>query len=147
MKIILVKDIKGLGKIGDVATVKDGYARNFLIPKGFAKAANASNLKMVEEEKKRLTRLKEKEKKEFLQLADKINSASCTIPVRAGQEDKLFGAVTTDAVARACEAEGIKIDKHNIQLEHPINKLGVYHVGVKLHPEVSATLKVWVVKD
>lgn len=147
MKVILIGDIGKLGKIGDVVTVKDGYARNFLIPRGLAKMATNSNMKVIEEEKKRLLRLKEKEKQEVLQLADRINNASCTIPMRAGEEDKLFGAVTNDAISKACEIEGIKIDKHNIQLQEPIKQLGVYQVSVKLHPEITATLKVWVVKE
>lgn len=147
MKIILTEDIEKLGGVGDVVTVKDGYARNFLIPRGLAKMATSSNLKIIEEEKKRLLRLKEKEKEEAEKLAKEISNTSCTVSVRAGQDDKLFGAVTAEAIARACEEGDIKIDKHKIQLEQPIKKLGVYQVPVKLHPEVTATLKLWVVKE
>jgi large subunit ribosomal protein L9 len=147
MEIILVKEVQGLGTIGDVVKVKDGYANNFLIPKGLAKVATKATMNTIEEEKKKLRRLEEKKKKEFLDLAEKINNASCTISMRAGEEDKLFGAVTNEAIARACAADGITIDRHTIQIEEPIRKLGVYQVLVKLHPEVTATLKVWVVKE
>jgi large subunit ribosomal protein L9 len=147
MEIILVREVEGLGAVGDVVKVKDGYARNFLIPKGLAKTATKANMNAIEEEKKRLRRLEEKKKEEFLQLAEKINNASCTISMRAGEEDKLFGTVTNEAIARACAADGIHIDRHTIQLEEPIKKLGVYQVLVKIHPEVTATLKVWVVKE
>jgi len=147
MKIILIKDVEKLGKIGDVATVKDGYARNFLLPQGLARPATASNMKVVEEEKKRLAHVKEQEKQKMQELAEKISHISCSISMRAGEEDKLFGAVTTEAIAKACEAEGIQIDKHIIKLDEPIKKLGVYQVPIKLHPEVTATLKVWIVKE
>ena len=82
-----------------------------------------------------------------MQVAEKINNASCTISMRVGQEDKLFGAVTTEAIAQACQVEGITIDRHTIQLTEPIKQLGVYQIPVKLHPEITATLKVWVVKE
>ncbi|PIU42270.1 MAG: 50S ribosomal protein L9 [Candidatus Omnitrophica bacterium CG07_land_8_20_14_0_80_42_15] len=147
MKVILIKDIENLGVVGDVINVSDGYARNFLIPRGYAKNATPSNLKTVEEEKRKALRLKEKEKEGILLLAEKISNSSFTIPMRAGEEDKLFGAVTTEMIAKACEAEGIKVDKHNIQIDEPIKKLGVYQVKIKLHPEVNATLKLWVVKE
>jgi len=147
MKVILGRDVEKLGKIGDVITVKDGYARNFLIPRGLAKVATASNLKVIEEEKKRLLRLKEKDMDKVRELAEKISNMSCTISVRAGQDDKLFGAVTTEAIAKVCEGEGVAIDKHWVQLDQPIKKMGVYQVPVKLHPEVVATLKLWVVKE
>lgn len=146
MKVILIKDVEKLGNMGDIITAKDGYARNFLIPHGFAKAADDSSMKLVEEHKKRSLRLKEKEKNEAALLAERINNTSCTIAMQAGEEDKLFGAITTDVVAKACEQEGIKVDKHKVELEEPIKKLGVYQIPIKLHPEVVATLKVWVVK-
>jgi len=146
MKVILTKDIEGLGKVGEVVKVKDGHGRNFLIPKGLAKVAISSNLKVIEEEKKKLLRLKEKEKEKARELAEKISKVSCTISAQAGQDDKLFGTVTTEAIAKVCEGEGIKIDKRDIRLDEPIKKLGVYQAAVKVHPGVTATLKVWVVK-
>jgi len=147
MKIILIENVKGVGEIGDVVIVKDGYARNYLIPKGLARTATSSNVKVIEEERNKLLRLKEKEKTKAQQLAEKVSNTSCTVSVRAGQDDKLFGAVTNEDIARVCEAEGIKIDKHRIQLGQPIKKLGVYQIPVKLHPDVVATLKIWVVKE
>lgn len=147
MKVILRRDVEKLGKIGDVITVKDGYARNFLIPRRLVEVATPSNMKVVEEEKKRLLRLKEKEMAGVRELAQKISNMSCTISVRAGQDDKLFGAITTEAIAEVCEGKGVAIDKHWIQLDEPIKKMGVYQVPVKLHPEVVATLKLWVVKE
>jgi len=147
IKVILTNSIKGVGEPGDVLTVKDGYARNYLLPKGLAKPATSSNLAAVEEEKKKIIRKKDKEKAVFQQLADKIAGVSCTVSVRAGEDDKLFGAVTTEAIAKACETEGVTVDKRSIQIDQPIKKLGVYQIPIKLHPEVVATLKLWIVKE
>jgi len=147
MKVILLNEVKGLGEVGDVVNVKDGYARNYLFPKGLAKFATTANLKVVEEDKKKILRKREKTKTAAEELREKISNTSFTVSVRAGQDDKLFGAVTAEAVAGACENEGIKLDKHIIQIGQPIKKLGVYQIPVKLHPEVVATLKLWVVKE
>lgn len=146
MKVILIEDVQNIGSIGDIIQVKDGYARNYLFPKNLAKPATGQNLKIIEEIKKKKSLAITKEKKEAEELKDRISLMSCTLSVEAGEDDKLFGSVTTQDIASAFEEEGILLDKKKIMLEEPIKKLGVYHVAVKLHPEVTAEVKVWVVK-
>ena len=146
MKVILVEDVKSLGSMGDIVDVKDGYARNFLFPGKLARKAISSNLKIVEDIKKKKVIAMAKEKKEAEAMKVKITAFSCTIAVEAGEDDKLFGSVTSQDIHRAFETEGLVIEKRKIILEEPIKKLGVYNIPVKLHPEVTAEVKVWVVK-
>lgn len=146
MKVVLRKDLENLGKFGEIIEVKDGYARNYLIPKGIALEANEKNLKFVEQEKLLILKKKEKEKRESLALADKIKNSSCTVVVEVGEDGKMFGAVTNYDIAKAFEERGIKLDKRMIELNEPIKELGVFYVPVRLHPEVSIEAKVWVVK-
>ena len=147
MKVILTQTIERLGKAGDCVNVKDGYARNFLFPKNMAKEATPGNIKALESLRKKQAALDENKLKEANALSDKISSLSITISAKAGEEEKLFGAVTAEMVSTALQGEQISIDKRDIVLPEPIKKLGVYQVGVKLHPEVKATLRVWVVKE
>jgi len=146
MKVILIEDVKNVGAMGDIVDVKDGFARNFLFPENLARLAIDSNLKIMEDIKKKKILAATKEKKEAEALKGKISALSCTIPVEAGEDDKLFGSVTSHDVSQAFESEGFSIDKRQINLEEPIKKLGVYNIAVKLHPEVIAEVKVWVVK-
>ncbi|MHB2147543.1 50S ribosomal protein L9 [Calditrichota bacterium LG25] len=147
MEIILRQDYQNLGKTGDVVKVKDGYARNYLIPKGIAYIATKENKKRLENELKVKSLRVEKEKLAADELAKKLANVSCTIPVQVGEEDKLFGSVTSQNIADALAAQGINVDRRKIQLEEPIKSLGIYSVPIKLHPEVEATVKVWVVKE
>jgi large subunit ribosomal protein L9 len=146
MKIILLEEIGKLGKTGDVVTVRDGYARNFLIPRNKAKEATPANMKMLDALKKKVALAEKARRDEAEALAGRIEKLSITISANAGEEDKLYGSVTGDDIAEALGAEGIVIDKKDITLDEPIKKLGVYQVTVKVHPEVRAGLKVWVVK-
>lgn len=146
MKVILTEDVKDIGSIGDILDVKDGFARNFLFPKNLAKEAVDANLKIVESLKKKKLAAQVKEKKEAEEMKEKVSAFSCTIAVEAGDDDKLFGSVTAQDVSKAFELEGLMIDKRKIILEEPIKKLGVYNISVKFHPEVTAEVKVWVVK-
>ena len=146
MKVILTQDVKSIGSMGDVVDVKDGFARNFLFPKNLARLAVGSNLKIVEDIKKKKILAAAKEKKAAEALKEKISAFSCTISVEAGEDDKLFGSVTSQDISRAFELEGLTVEKRGIMLEEPIKKLGVYNISVKLHPEVTAEVKVWVVK-
>lgn len=146
MKVILLETIKGLGKTAEIVTVKEGYARNYLIPNNKAKAATTGNMKMLEMLKKKASDEIAKNLTEAKALADKITSLSLTISASSGEEEKLFGSVSNDMIASALAEEGINIDKHDIIIEEPIKKLGVYQVAVKVHPEVKANLKVWIVK-
>ena len=147
MKVILTQDIPNLGSAGKVVNVKDGYARNFLFPKGNALVVTPQNLKIIEERKKKEEVKSKKEKEEALALAERLTNVSCTIAVKVIEQDRIFGSVTAEMIQRALEAEGINIDKKVIHLEDPIKNLGVYQVSLKLHPEVVSSCKVWVVKE
>lgn len=146
VKLILLQDVEKLGKSGEVIFVKDGYARNYFFPKGLALLATEQNLKAVEVEKKRMAEAQQKEKLEAQQLAERISRISCTIAVEVGRDDKLFGSVTSIDIQKALEAEGIVVDKKKIDLKEHINQIGIYSVPIRLHPEVTANLKLWVVK-
>jgi len=148
MEVILIKDIEQLGKSGDQLKVKDGYARNFLIPKNLALEATPHNLNIIQQKKESKSAKEKNEKMKAIELAEKLSAISCTISMPSGEDDKLFGSVTNGHIAEALEkAEGIVIDKKKITIPSPINKLGVYTVFVKLHPEVSRKIKVWVIKE
>ncbi len=146
MKIILIEDVKSIGSMGDIVDVKDGFARNFLFPKNLARVAIKSNLKIIEDIKKKKLSAQTREKKEADAIKAKIAVFSCTILMEAGEDDKLFGSVTSQDISRAFELEGLMVEKRKIILEEPIKKLGVYNISIKLHPEVTAEVKVWVVK-
>ncbi|MCM8765542.1 MAG: 50S ribosomal protein L9 [Candidatus Omnitrophica bacterium] len=146
MKIVLRKDIDNLGKWGDILVVKDGYARNYLIPRGLALEATEKNLRIIEREKREAIKQKEEEKKNALTLAERIKNSSCTIAVEVGEDGRMFGAVTNQDIARAYAELGISLDKRMIELNEPLKELGIFYVPIKLHPEVSVEAKVWVVK-
>jgi len=146
MKVILTKDVEKVGKKGDIKNVSDGYARNFLFAKKVAVLATETSIKSVEDMKKRDVIKLAKEKEVYVELAAKISKLSLTLPTLVGEEDKMFGAVTTEDIAEAIKVEGFEVDKRKIELAEPIKALGAYDVTVKLHPEVAATVKVWVVK-
>ncbi len=146
MEVILCQQVPKVGKIGDVVKVKDGFARNFLLPRKLACPATPENKRRVEHEK--TARLKEYEasKKEAQELAEKISKVSCTVTVEVNDLEKLYGSVSEIDIAHALEVEGLKIDRKIIELEKPIEELGIFEVGVKLHPEVTAKVRVWVAK-
>ncbi|MCX5658059.1 MAG: 50S ribosomal protein L9 [Candidatus Omnitrophica bacterium] len=146
MKIILRQDVEKIGKLGETINAKDGYARNYLIPRGLALEATDKSLKIIEKEKQNLIKKIDREKKEIESLAQKIKNTSCTISVEVGLDDKLFGVVTNQDIAKAYEQEGVVIDKRLIDLKDPIRELGVFYVPIKLHPEVTVEAKVWIVK-
>lgn len=147
MKVILTQTIDRLGRAGDCINVKDGFARNYLLPKNMAKEATPGNIKALESLKKKQALEDSAKLNEARALAERIQNLSITISAKAGEEEKLFGAVTVDMISKALEAEGISIDKKDIIVDEPIKKLGVYQVGAKVHPEVKATLRVWIVKE
>ena len=147
MKIILREDYNPLGKIGDIVTVKDGYARNFLIPKNIAVPAIPRNIKLLEEERKLLQHRQNKDKRKAEGIAKELGKISLTATVSVGEEDKVFGSVTAQTIADLLKEKGYDIDKRKIQLDEPIKALGVYNISVKLHPEVNAEVRVWVVKE
>lgn len=147
MEVILKQDVDKVGSFGQIVRVKDGYARNFLIPKGLALAKSSSNIRAIEAEKKQKDLLILKEKQKAQEIADKISQVSCSLRVHAGVDDRLYGAVTNEDIANALLEEGIEIDKRKIEITEPIKTIGVYLVPVKLHPEVKVNIKVWVVKE
>ncbi len=147
MEVVLKKDHPDLGKALDVINVKDGYARNFLIPNGIAVMASEGNKKTVAEAKKLTEKREEKKVKEARQLAKKIENIPCTIPVNVGEDDKLFGSVTSQEIVDFLAKEDIVVEKRNVELEEAIKQLGVYSVKVFLYKDVYAKLKVWVVKE
>ncbi len=147
MKVILTQTVDRLGSIGDIVNVKDGYARNYLFPKNAAKEATPGNMKILDSLKKKQALEDAKRLDEAKALAQMITALSITISAKVGEEEKLFGTVTTEMISDALRAEKIIVDKKDIVLDEPIKKLGVYQAGVKVHPEVKASLRVWVVKE
>jgi large subunit ribosomal protein L9 len=147
MKVILKSDVERLGKTGDVVNVAVGYARNYLFPQGKALEASARNMEVIEVEKKNVAKTQERKKSESEALAEKLEQLSLTISKQAGENDKLFGTVTAMEIAGALEKEGQVIDKRKIMLEEPIKTLGIYSIPIRLHAEVTAQVKVWVVKE
>lgn len=147
MKLILLKDVEKLGKRGDVVTVKDGYARNFLLPTGLARPNTPGNVRFVEKMKELEKARVQEELEQARKLSERLAATSCTLRAKVGEEEKLFGAITAQDIAAALSAEGLSIDRKKILLEQPIKSLGIFQVPIRLHPEVSALLKVWVVKE
>jgi large subunit ribosomal protein L9 len=147
MKVILRKNFDQLGKVGDVVNVKDGYARNYLIPRQIAYQATAGNIRALEEEKKQIVKKEAKELESAQKLASELEKISITIPVKVGEEDKIFGAVTHQMIADAINEKGFEIDKRKIDITEQIKALGIYTVSVKLHPSVNASVKTWVVRE
>ena len=147
MNVILKADIKGLGKAFEVAKVRDGYGRNWLLPQGLAITASTGNLKNLESEKKRQAGKLAKLKTTAEELATKLNGASITLSVRVHEGDKLYGSVGAHEIAEKLAEAGVQIDKLAIILDEPIKALGVFSVPVRLHADVEAKVKVWVVKS
>ncbi len=143
MEVILLKDVKGQGKKGDVVKVSNGYARNFLIPKGFALEATESGKRKVKEEKEAQRRKEKQLREEALKLKEKLEGLKVVLSVKAGEKGKLFGSINAKDIVEGLEKQhGIKIDKKKIVLDEPIKNLGVISVEVKIYPEISAHLAV-----
>ncbi|MCY4603970.1 MAG: 50S ribosomal protein L9 [Gemmatimonadetes bacterium] len=147
MKVILLKDIETLGSAGEVVEVKNGYGRNFLIPRNEALVASAANMAQFESRRKQQETLAERDRRAAEALAKKLETESITAQVKVGEEDRLFGSVTSQNVAELLDEKGYEIDRRAIHLEDPIRELGVYNIEVRLHPEVTAAVKLWVVKE
>jgi large subunit ribosomal protein L9 len=145
MKVILNTAMDNLGKAGDIVNVKDGYARNFLLPRRIASEATINNVRALEHQKRIIADRLRKERKEFEVLAKKISESSVTIPVQVGEEGKLFGSVTNKDIAEALSREGFHIDKRRIRLEDPIKEVGSFVIPINLHPDVVAHLPLHVV--
>jgi large subunit ribosomal protein L9 len=147
MLVLLRENVENLGRIGDLVKVTDGYARNFLFPKKLGVAADENNVRQIEHQKKTLEKKRLAQKASAQELAKKLTDVTCTIARKVGENDKLFGSVSTLDVSESLEKANFKIEKRMIIIEKPIKTLGVHEVEVRLEPEVSATIKVWVVKE
>jgi large subunit ribosomal protein L9 len=147
MKVILKEDVQNLGSAGAVVNVTDGYARNFLFPRAVAIPATGQNLKSYEHEKRVMEARRAKRKKEAETVKGKLERVSLSIAKKVGEQDKLFGSVTTQDIEKAFQAEGFSIDKKDILLAEPIKALGVYTVPVRVFDDVVANTKVWVVRE
>ncbi|MCC6272881.1 MAG: 50S ribosomal protein L9 [Deltaproteobacteria bacterium] len=147
MQVILREDIPTLGKAGEVVKVRDGYGRNYLLPRKKAVLADAKNLKAVEAQKKQIEAQRSKDRQKADEAAAKLASLELTIAREVGSNDRLFGSVTKVEISAALREKGVQIDKHLIEIEAPIKTIGTYEVGVKLHPEVRTAFKLWVVRQ
>ena len=147
MQIILLEDIPSLGKAGDQVRVSEGYGRNYLIPQKKAVLATEKSLKAIEHQKRQVQQQMGKAKKGVERIAQEIGSLSCTFAKSVGESGKLFGSVTSMEIEAYLKENGIEVDRKKIHLEEPIKNLGMYTVPIKLHPEVTAQLKVWVVQE
>jgi len=146
-EVLLMAVVDGLGKEGDVVSVADGYARNYLLPRELAAP-------VTEATRRRLVKIQAEREKELAEarsgaqaLAKKVSAASCTIAVKVGEGEQLYGSVTESDIAEALKGQDIDVDRHQVVLEDAIKELGTYDVPVRLHPEVEATVKVWVVEE
>ena len=143
MKVILTKDVEGWGTIGDIIEVKDGFARNYLIPKGLAYPATDNYVRMVQNILKQKARKLEKEKQKALEIAEKIKDAEITLKKKVGLTGKLYGSVTAADITQALQEQyGVEIDRKKVMLRNPIRDIGTYTVKIRLHPEVSVSIKV-----
>ena len=145
MKVILIDEIRGLGTRGDVVNVKDGYARNYLLPKNLAREATSGNLKSVEQERKKWALLAQKEKEQATKAAESVKGTKVTVRKRVGENGQLFGSVTANEIADALTAKGLEVDKRRIELGQPIKSLGIHDVEVRLFRDVTAQIQVEVI--
>jgi large subunit ribosomal protein L9 len=147
MEIILQEDVANLGVIGEVVKVRDGYGRNYLIPRGLAIEANRRNLRVLEHQKRLTAAKKEKDRQSAQGMSDRIAALSLTIQARAGEEDRLFGSVTNIDIEKALTVQGVTIDRRKIMLAEPIKQLGTYTVPVHLSSDVRGNITVNVVRE
>lgn len=147
MKVIFLKDVKGQGKKGEIKDLSEGYVRNFLIPRGLAAIASESNVKQLEHQKQSEQKRKEKEREDAQALAAKLGEMIIVIKAKSGEGGRLFGSITSKQIAEELEKKGIHIDKRKFLMDDAIRSLGVTQVSIKLHPEVTAQLRVQVVEE
>jgi large subunit ribosomal protein L9 len=147
MQVILLEDVPALGKAGESVKVSEGYGRNYLIPQKKAILATEKGIKILEHQKREVQQRMGKVKKDVEKVAEQIEKLSCTFAKPVGESGKLFGSVTSMEIESFLKENGIDVDRKKIQLEEPIKNLGMFTIPVKLHPEVTAHLKVWVVQE
>jgi large subunit ribosomal protein L9 len=147
MKVILKEDILNLGKAGQIVNVKDGYARNFLFPKGLALLADEKNMKLLEYQKKKIEEEAKKKRQDAQSIFERLSQVNLKISAKAGEDQKLFGSITSKDIANALEKEGFAIDKKQITVSEPIKRIGEYEVEVKLHENITAKVKVTIIPE
>ncbi|MEW6009485.1 MAG: 50S ribosomal protein L9 [Candidatus Omnitrophota bacterium] len=147
MEVILRKDLPRLGKAYDVIKVKDGFARNYLLPKALALKVTKENLLEIEKEKNKQKIQEEKQKLIFKELADKLNNRSFTIAVLTNEEEKLYASISKKDIVEAIKLEGLDIEPEAVSLDNPIKELGIYEVEIRLKYDIRAKIKIWVVKE
>jgi large subunit ribosomal protein L9 len=147
MKVILKEDVKSIGSMGQIVDVSDGFARNYLVPKGLAVEANVKNMRSMEHEKKVIQEKARKVKNSVQDLANRLANMNVVIKTKAGEEGKLFGSVTTMDIAEQLKNQGIEIDKKKISLDEPIKRLGTYAVNLRLHSEITAQVNIQVIEE
>ncbi len=146
MKVILKEDVEKLGKVGEVVSVADGYARNYLIPRQLATVATKGTLRAVEHITREKTLRDQKRRRELEKMKQNIEKLSLMTEKETGEEDRLFGSVTSSEIAELLALQGIEVDRRKIELGEPIKALGIYEVPIKLGLEITATVKLWVVR-
>lgn len=146
MEVILLKDVEKLGKEGIIVKVKDGYAQNYLIPRGWALVSTKDNYKRLSELKQKRVKFQEQEKNKFLELKEKLDKVSITITSQVKDNDEIYGSISEAQILKLLGEEGIKLSKGTIILDEPLKKLGVFTLRVALHSEIEASLRVWIVK-
>jgi len=147
MKVILQEDVKNLGKMGDVVNVADGYARNYLIPGKLGVEANIRNIKALDHEKRKIEEKAKKVRSEAQGLAERLSSLTLTVSAKAGEEERLFGSITSMDIAEALKKEGFDIERKKILLDEPIKRLGSYTVGIKIHSDVTSKVQISVIAE
>ncbi len=147
MEVILRTDVPKLGRAGDIVKVKDGYARNYLIPKGLAIPASKKNIKALEKERQIILRKAEKLREKAKSLAEKLEGLTLTIPRKVIEEERIYGSVSAVDIVNALKEQGIEIEKSQVLLEEPIKELGTYEIKIRVSPEIQATIKVEVIEE
>jgi len=147
MKVILTQDMESLGLGGEIVNVAKGYARNYLIPRGIALEATEQNIRLTEMQRKNIEIKRIKAKEDAVKLKEKLSGVSVTIAQKVGEEDRLYGSVTTMDIAEQLEKQGITVERRRMTLDKPIKSLGEFSVTVKLHPEVTAPIRVVVIPE
>lgn len=147
IEVILRDDVPSLGRTGDVVKVRDGYARNYLLPKGLAYPATEANKQRIAREAATRAQRRQAERSEAETLAEQLGTIQLTFRVKVGEEDQLFGSVTAQDIQRALDAQGFHVEKRKIELTHPLRELGEFEVPVRLHPDVRPALRVAVVRE
>lgn len=147
MKLLLRKDVEKLGKAGGIVHVADGYARNYLLPRGLAVYVTPEGIRQIEIDRKKESVKIQEENANLQKLADKLRDFSCTVSAKTNEDGKLFGSVTAHMISKALEDEGFSIDESMIILDEPIKQCDVYNVAVSISPELKTNIKLWVVSD